>query len=61
MLSLLASDLSQRAIGRQLFLSLNTIKTHTRKIYRKLGVDSRGDAVTQATALGLIGPHDSPG
>ncbi len=58
---LLATGLSQRAIGRQLFLSVNTIKTHTRKIYRKLGVASREDAVARATALGLIGSDDSPG
>ncbi len=58
---LLATGLSQRAIGRQLFLSVNTIKTHTRKIYRKLGVASREDAVARATALGLIGSTIHPG
>jgi LuxR family transcriptional regulator, maltose regulon positive regulatory protein len=60
-LRLLATDLSQRGIGRQLFLSVNTIKTHTRRIYRKLGVASRGDAVDRAVALGLIVAGDSPG
>lgn len=60
-LRLLATDLSQRAIGRRLFLSVNTIKTHSRKIYRKLGVASRGDAVARADALGLIVSDDSPG
>jgi LuxR family maltose regulon positive regulatory protein len=53
-LRLLATDLSQRGVGRQLFLSVNTVKTHTRSIYRKLGVTSRGDAVARATALGLL-------
>jgi LuxR family maltose regulon positive regulatory protein len=50
----LATDLSQREIGAQLFLSLNTIKTHTRNIYRKLGAISREDAVGRAVASGLL-------
>jgi len=58
-LRLLASDLSQRAIGAELFLSLNTVKTHTRSLYRKLGVTSREEAVERAGALGLL--DDSPG
>ena len=53
-LRLLASDLSQREIGQQLFLSLNTIKTHTRNIYRKLGASSRKDAVARGLASGLL-------
>jgi LuxR family maltose regulon positive regulatory protein len=60
-LDLLTTDLSQRGIGRQLFLSVNTIKTHTRSIYRKLDVASRQDAVVRGEALGLIGAHGSPG
>jgi LuxR family maltose regulon positive regulatory protein len=60
-LDLLATDLSQRGIGRQLFLSVNTIKTHTRSIYRKLAVTSREHAVVRGYALGLIGSADSPG
>ncbi len=51
---LLASDLSQREVGRRLFLSVNTVKTHTRSIYRKLGVTSRAEAVARANALGLV-------
>ena len=53
-LRLLASDLSQREIGSELFLSMNTVKTHARNIYGKLGVSSREDAVRRANALGLI-------
>ena len=60
MLRLLATDLSQREIGAELFLSLNTVKTHTRSLYRKLGVASREEAVARATALGLL-DGDSPG
>jgi LuxR family maltose regulon positive regulatory protein len=51
---LLATDLSQREIGRRLYVSLNTVKTHTRSLYRKLGVSARDDAVARGLALGLI-------
>lgn len=53
-LRLLSSELSQREIGAHLYLSVNTVKTHTRSLYRKLGVTSRSAAVERATALGLI-------
>ena len=60
-LELLASELSARGIGGQLFLSANTVRTHTRAIYRKLGVNSRADAVARANVLGLLGNAQSPG
>ena len=53
-LQLLASDLSTREIGERLFLSPNTIRSHTRALYHKLGVHSRTDAIARATALGLL-------
>ena len=53
-LRLLASDLSQREIGSELFISLNTVKGHTRSIFRKLGVASRADAVARARELALL-------
>jgi LuxR family transcriptional regulator, maltose regulon positive regulatory protein len=59
-LRLLASELSARDIGGQLFLSANTVRTHTRAIYRKLGVNSRTEAVARATVLGLLGDAQSP-
>ena len=40
-------------IAATLFLSPNTVRSHTRAIYRKLGVNSRADAVARADALGL--------
>ena len=43
-----------REIGEALFLSPNTVKSHLRALYRKLGVSSREDAVARAVALGLI-------
>jgi hypothetical protein len=54
------SDLSLRQIAGELFLSRNTVKTHTRGIYRKLGVSSRTEAVARADALALLG-GESPG
>ncbi len=50
----LAGDATQREIGAELFLSINTIKGYTKVLYRKLGVDCRQDAVSQARRLGLI-------
>jgi LuxR family transcriptional regulator, maltose regulon positive regulatory protein len=53
-LRLTASELSQREIGSQLYVSLNTVKSHTRSVFRKLGVASRADAVTRGRQLGLL-------
>lgn len=53
-LRLLAGDLSQREIGSELYISLNTVKGHTRSIFRKLGVASRADAVARGRELGLL-------
>ena len=53
-LGLLGSDLSARQIAAELFLSPNTVHSHTRSIYRKLGVNSRAHAVARADTLGLL-------
>ena len=53
-LQLLPTDLSAREIGEELFLSANTVRSHTRSIYRKLSVRSREAAVARATVLGLL-------
>ena len=45
MLRLLNSDLSERGIGRELYVSHNTVHSHVRSIYRKLGVSSRSHAL----------------
>jgi LuxR family maltose regulon positive regulatory protein len=50
----LAGPLSQRDIGRELYLSHNTIHSHTRSIYRKLGASSRAEALQLARERGLI-------
>jgi len=49
----LAAGLSAERIAERAYLSVNTIKTHNRTLYRKLGVRSRGEALTRARALGL--------
>ena len=53
-LRLLASDLDGPDIARELHVSLNTMRTHTRNIYRKLRVTSRRAAVRQAIELDLL-------
>jgi LuxR family maltose regulon positive regulatory protein len=53
-LRLLASDLDGPDIARELSVSLNTLRTHTRNIYAKLGVHSRRAAVRQAAELNLL-------
>ncbi len=52
-LRLLRSDLSGPDIARELMVSLNTMRTHTKNIYTKLGVNNRREAVRRATELGL--------
>ena len=57
----LASGLSRREIGAQLYISLNTVKTHTRELYRKLDATTRSEAIARAAALGLLETSESPG
>jgi LuxR family maltose regulon positive regulatory protein len=53
-LRLLPGERSLREIGSALYLSYNTVKTHTRAIYRKLDASTREEAVTRARDLGLL-------
>jgi LuxR family maltose regulon positive regulatory protein len=53
-LELIAHGLTNREIAARLFLSLNTVKAHTRNIYGKLGVHNRTQAVVRARALGAL-------
>jgi LuxR family maltose regulon positive regulatory protein len=53
-LGLLVTRLSRREIGQRLYVSLNTVKTHQRALYRKLGVEDRNAVVKRARELGLL-------
>jgi LuxR family maltose regulon positive regulatory protein len=53
-LRLMATDLSLGEIAARLFVSINTIKTHTRHIYQKLQAPSRAAAVERGRALDLV-------
>jgi LuxR family maltose regulon positive regulatory protein len=59
-LRLLPTGLSQREIGRELYVSVNTVRTHTQSIYRKLDVATRAEAVTRARELGLVPGSTAP-
>jgi LuxR family maltose regulon positive regulatory protein len=50
----LTGDASLREIASNLFISHNTIKTHVRTLYAKLGVDSREAATARGRELGLL-------
>jgi len=52
-LDCLAEGLSNREIAQRLTISLTTVKTHTRNIYRKLDVNNRTQAVAKGRALGI--------
>ena len=53
-LTRLPTYLTQRQIADDLYISLNTLKTHLKSLYRKLGASSRAEAVASARAHGLI-------
>jgi LuxR family maltose regulon positive regulatory protein len=50
----LEKGLSKREVASTLFLSYNTVHSHTRSIYRKLGASSRREAVDRAHEQGLL-------
>jgi LuxR family maltose regulon positive regulatory protein len=52
-LRLLPTRLSTREIGRELNVSVNTVRSQVQAVYRKLQVASRAEAVTEAHRLGL--------
>jgi LuxR family maltose regulon positive regulatory protein len=53
-LRLIAEGRSNREIGERLYLALDTVKGHNRKIFGKLGVRSRTEAIARALELGLL-------
>ena len=52
----LPTNLTGPEIAGELYVSRNTIKTHMRNLYAKLGTHRRAEAVTRARALGLLAP-----
>jgi len=53
-LQLIAQGLSNREIGERLFLALDTVKGHNRRLFDKLQVQSRTEAIARARELGLL-------
>lgn len=53
-LGLIAAGLSNREIAERLFVSENTVKTHSSRVFEKLGVNRRVQAVQRGKELGLI-------
>ncbi|HYA08241.1 MAG TPA: LuxR C-terminal-related transcriptional regulator, partial [Gaiellaceae bacterium] len=53
-LRLLAQGRSKREIAEELYVSFNTVHSHTKAVYRKLGASSRQEAVERAEELGLV-------
>jgi LuxR family maltose regulon positive regulatory protein len=58
-LRLLGTHLDGPDIARQLFVSLNTVRTHTKNIYAKLGVNNRRAAVRRGQELDLMSARDN--
>jgi LuxR family transcriptional regulator, maltose regulon positive regulatory protein len=57
----LPTNLTGPEIAHELSISRNTVKTHIRNLYAKLGVHARAEAVTRARALGLLAPSAASG
>ena len=51
---LVAGGLSNREVGDALFISEETVKTHLRRIFEKLGVSSRTQAIMRSQQLELL-------
>ena len=58
MLRYLPTNLSAPEIASELYVSPNTVKTHIRHLYAKLGTHRRAEAVERARALGLLAPFE---
>jgi LuxR family maltose regulon positive regulatory protein len=53
-LQLIAEGLTNQEIAARLYLSLNTVKVHTRNIFGKLGIHHRAAAIARARDLGIL-------
>jgi len=52
----LPTNLTGPEIAGELYVSVNTVKSHMRSLYTKLGTHTRAEAVARARALGLLAP-----
>jgi DNA-binding CsgD family transcriptional regulator len=59
-LRLMADGLTAAQIGAKLFVTENSVKTHMQKLFRKLTVHSRGEAVAAGYRLGLLDTGPAP-
>ena len=57
MLRYLPTNLPASQIASELYVSHNTVRTHIRHLYAKLGTHTRAEAVARARALGLLAPN----
>ena len=57
-LALLADNLTYQEIAQTMFVSVNTVKSHLKSIYGKLGVHNRREAVARARMLHLLNPNE---
>jgi LuxR family transcriptional regulator, maltose regulon positive regulatory protein len=57
-LQLIAQGLSNREISQRLFLALDTVKGHNRRIFGKLSVQRRTEAVARARSLDILPRHN---
>jgi DNA-binding NarL/FixJ family response regulator len=60
LLPLLAEGLKNNEIAEALYLSVNTVKTHLKDLYRKLGASNRAQAVAAAAEAGLLARRSAP-
>lgn len=61
LLSFVATGLTNAEISRAMFLAESSVKTYLKRVYRKLGINSRSQAVMRAVELGIAGPHAGSG
>lgn len=59
-LEMLNQGMVEQQIARRLWLSYNTVRTHTRKVRAYFDARSNGEAVVRARAWGFVGPGDWP-
>jgi LuxR family transcriptional regulator, maltose regulon positive regulatory protein len=57
----LPTNLTAPEIARELYVSPNTVRTHIKNLYAKLGTHHRTEAVERARALGLLAPSAGAG